>query len=845
MWAVGAGRPGVVSHALPRARGLAPWVLAWAASFARVAPAAPTPAVPLPVASERAAVRSLAIPASADQKALAVELAVDGLWFNVCLQSQCAARAGRVIALPSEAQARLAGGTLELLELAPGRRLAHVRIPTPEAAWEALLAAPVSGADPLVIFAGVTGAVRGEEGSREGDALWVREGDNKGRRVLLGRVREDVELCGRPTLVEPRLLDRDFGLRPAKVQQLSVDERRNARVLDARRAAAPTRGGNALRALAASSALGNPASLTDGRPETSWSEGRGGDGRGEFATFRPLSGAALVALEFLIRPEGDAAPAEGAAPRSFWLATRRSLFRVDFAEDAWRAAGAWYRVELPAPLTEDCLAVVLESSYSARAESRVTLAEVRGVSELQGLDPVQLVARLSTPGEAGAEVVPALLQSGNAGVEAVVGAFGALDAVGRLRALDVLEAGPCERVGRVYVALLTDEDPRIRRRAEQRLRACGEVVWDELREAFGASSGEAGVRLARALGELSPRLAVELLGPRLAAAGSELRPQYRAALNRAAQRPEAETGVRKLLAANSLGVNADIELLRATVDLLSRLEPEARLIFARAAAAARSFDQRYLLLGPAAALAPSDAQARGFLQRSLVDPDVYLRQAAARALPALSELESGLIAATRDPQVGVREASVLRLGEQRSTAAAGALRERLAEDAWPRVRVSAAQALAGLGPSPALDEALVEALEDPAEGVRAASLRALGRRGASAFLPAVRERFADPEEGAAVRAAAAQALAELCDRSSLEALTRATQELLGERPSSDAALLGGAAVAALGRIHPADLAQRLAPLAARGNQPALAQLVQAALQTSERCPLTPRVDTAR
>jgi hypothetical protein len=379
---------------------------------------APAHAAPAPAAAPTApAGRSSSVPGSADQKPLQVELASDAVRFAVCAGAGCSARAGKSIELPPEARGA-AGAVLEAVELSADRHIAHVLVPLPAAgtAWEALLAGPVRGNEPLVLFAGVTGAVHGEEGQREGDRLWIREGDNKGRRVLLGRVREDVELCGRPTLLEPRLLDRDLALRPAKVQQLTLEERRNARVLDARRREQPTSGGNALRALAASSAIGNPAFATDGSTGTSWSEGRGGDGRGEFVTFRQLSGSALVALEFSFRPDGDAAPADGAAPRSVWVATRSSVFRVDFPEDGWRQQGAWYRVELPAPISEDCLAIVLESSYAARPESSVTLAEVRGVSELQGLDPTALVARLSTPGLAASKIGRAGLREGGCGV---------------------------------------------------------------------------------------------------------------------------------------------------------------------------------------------------------------------------------------------------------------------------------------------------------------------------------------------------------------------------------------------------------------------------------------------
>lgn len=781
--------------------------------------------------------RSLVVPGSPEQKPLALELASDGLWLRICPEQTCAARTGRRLELPQEAGAGLAAATLAVLEIAPGRRVAHVRVPLPGGAWEALLGAAVGKPEPLVIFAGTTGAVSGEDGLRQGDMVWVREGDSKGQRVLVGRVRQDVQLCGRTTILEPRLLDQNLELRGAKVQQLSVGERRGAPVLQAqRRDAGPSRGGNALLALAASSAVGDPRALTDGRDETSWSEGRGGDGRGEFVVLRPLSGVGLVALEFLIRPAGDAVAADGSAPRSLWLATQERVFRIDFAQDAWQTPGVWYRVDLPEKLEVACLGLVLESSYASRDDSRVSFAEVRGISEFQGLEPAQLVARLSTPNEAGEQVVPALLQLGEPGVAAVVGAFDALDALGRVRALDVLEGGTCSAVAGTYARLLLDDDARIRRRAEQRLRGCGEGAWGELRAAFERSEGAAGARLAQVLAELAPALAVELLGPRLATAEPEQRADYRAALHRSAEQPAAEAEVRRLLSASALGVAPDIEVLRALGELLPRFAPQAHHAFARVAAAAQSFEQRYRLLGPAAALAAQDERARAFLESALVDPDAYLRSAAVRVAPELSQLHGALLGSTRDSEVRVREAGVLRLGELRLPASASALRERLVEDPWPLVRASAAQALALLGPAPELDRALGAALEDTSPSVRSAALRALGRRGAIASLPAIRARFKDEQETPEVRASAAQALAALCDQGSLEALGQAVSRLLSERPSADDLLVGAAAVTALGQLRPADLAARLQPLSRARNRPVLGQLATAALQVPSRCP---------
>jgi hypothetical protein len=786
----------------------------------------------------QAAPLELSLPRSAQQRALGVALGADGFWVAACPDAPCAARAGRRLDVPASVLARASSGTLEMVALGPEQRVAHARVPiSADSAWEAIVTAGAGSAEPVVVFAGLTGLSQGEDGQRSGDLVWIRN-DDKGRRVLLGRGREDVQLCGRPTLLEPRLLAEDSSLRPVKVQQLPLEERRAAPVLQAVRVAAPTRGGNALRAVAASSAIGDPGALTDGREDSVWAEARGGDGRGEFVVLRPLGGVALGALELLVRP-ASAAPGSGRAPRSLWLATRSALYRVDWSEDAWQSPGAWYRVELPGSLHTDCVALVLEQAWSERADSEVTLAEVRGVGELALLEPTELVARLSTPGELGAAAVPALLQLGEAGVEAVIGAFGALDAVGRARALDVLENAPCGASAAVYADLLDDEDAPNRRRAEQRLRTCGAAAEPALRAAFELATGDSGVQLARELALVAPALAVQLLGPRLASVAPEQRESYRDALSRASRQPAAEPELRRLLETPALGSAADVEVLRALGDRLPSFLPEASIALGRALAAARSFEQRYVLLVPASQLAASNPEAAAFVEAALNDVDPYLRGAAARQSPALPRLASRLLQASRDSGVRVREAVALRLGELALPNAAPVLIERLRNDRWPLVRSAAARSLSAVGPAPSVDAALVGALGDEAPNVRADALRGLGARGARSALPEIAARLRDGEEAPVVRAAAASALARMCDASQLDELTRLSRALLAERASPDDVAIGGAALAALGRLAPADLGQRLAPFAGVKGRPALAAMVDAAQRTEERCNVSP------
>ena len=77
------------------------------------------------------------------------------------------------------------------------------------------------------------------------------------------------------------------------------------------------------------------------------------------------------------------------------------------------------------------------------------------------------------------------------------------------------------------------------------------------------------------------------------------------------------------------------------------------------------------------------------------------------------------------------------------------------------------------------------------------------------------------------------ALAAMCDARSLAAWTKLAQ---GARPIDDKDhRLGSAAIAALGQVHPADLAQRLAPLLDKDTPTAAREAARAALAVHGEC----------
>ena len=123
-------------------------------------------------------------------------------------------------------------------------------------------------------------------------------------------------LCGRPSILAPRMVNpRDLTLRPAKVQRLSSNERDAApRIAAVRSTNPPGASARLLRAVSASSAVGNPASLTDGNPETTWAENRGGSGKGEFVLMNAPPELPMVGVGIGVRPE-KAAPSKGVSPK--------------------------------------------------------------------------------------------------------------------------------------------------------------------------------------------------------------------------------------------------------------------------------------------------------------------------------------------------------------------------------------------------------------------------------------------------------------------------------------------------------------------------------------------------
>jgi len=718
----------------------------------------------------------------------------------------------------------------EVVPLGAGRRAVVITIASGADTFQAVVAAPLTGTTPKILFAGLVGLLNGQEGTRSGPMVQVSEAAADGsKRVLVGEQNEAASLCGRPTILAPQLLTpNDLELHAAKVQRLSVKERDAARQVKATRLpdAEPSHAARSvLSALAATSAIGAPQALTDGDAETTWSENVGGDGKGEAVILHAPPELPISGLELTIRPKLKSMP-DGAAPESLFIVGPRDVVQVTLPEDAWQSPGARYHVALEPPLQSSCLALVLDTAFTQSKSAQVTVAELSVLSELSESRLPELVATLAGGGQRAEAVKSLLVAGGPAAQTAVAQAFPTLDEGGKRVALEILDQAPCEVSAPVYVTALTDKVEAQARHAQSRLSRCGAAGGEALAQAL-AKVDKTDKRLmpllVAQLTVIDPARAVRAFLPLMDEKTVLRRRLLRSALAQAARSDAAKPTIRAALADPQTPPAALIDLLRALGDQAPRFLPEADQALKRLAVNEKSFRSSYLLLGPTAALSSDSPEAQqGFRQALLDDHEPHVRAAALGLIKDPQRYQSELLGALTAHEVRVREAAVQALATPAAAFSSRALTERLSDDQWPLVRAAAADALARQPASGEADDKLGKALTDEAPLVRARSIRALGDRNVRKASSRIRDRLIDAEEWPEVRAEAARALGALCDQESVDELGAFAKKLTDPMASPDAQLIATASVLSLGRLAPGNLQQLLAPLSDK-KAPAQAQ----------------------
>lgn len=836
-----------------------PFALTAAALAPRAAAAQPADATrPAP---------SLTVPAGSGQDALWIQHGAAGLVGRACAGA-CgpSADAPPLVDVPPEVLAVLPSAKSAVIQLEGGRRVVRIdaEVPSKEggaSTWTALIAAPLTSAKsaaPVVLWSGWVGKKSGLEGEEAVHVLRV-EPLAKGSRVVIGEQRESLTICGRPAIVGARAVDPASLTmsRSAMVDSLSAAEKSKAeKVIAAREtgAVAPPVV-RLLRANAASSALEKRIdSLTDGGVGLGWTEAKIGDGTGEWVRMSASNEVGIQGLSVQIRPTDVEVP-DGAAPRTLYFATDDRLFQVDLPDSAWNDRDARYEVKLPAEVKTSCLAVVVAGAHAPKGVTnpRVTIAEITARTALDGMTLDALAGSLSGGGDR-ARAAAAMLGKGDSkAMAALTTAWDKLDTAGQSLATEVMDAAPCTDQAPFYADRLAQAkgkklsgpsaDPGVAH-ARDRLRRCGRASAPALAKLLKEAPDAIRVVAAEEIALVAPSEAITAILDVLPGVPDPVRRELRGSLARAAVSAKARASLASLLTAERFGALGDvakIDLLRAMGPVLPEVEGGKKVLLGLLGKDA-PFRTRYLLLAPAADLAAkSDADALSLLREAISkDADPHVRARAAEVAAKVPALAPELVTAAGDAEVRVREAAVRALsqtatqGGRLPSAAEPVLVATLSKDAWTFVRVAAAEALSASPRSDVADKALAGALADVSPEVRGRALDGLGVHQARTYAAAVRERATLAEETLDVRARALLALGAMCDRQSLDLLTK--YALGATSPTSEIERrLGAAALAALGDLHPGDLDRRIAPLTGKEAPLLVREMARSALAAKSTC----------
>jgi HEAT repeat protein len=709
---------------------------------------------------------------------------------------------------------------VEAVAVGRGKHVVHIRIPIKDdptgAAWEAILAA--GKAQP--VFSGMTGRTAGDPGERTGKA--VRIIDNGATSfVLVGDIREDLSICGQsatlldPLAVYPATLD----LRPATVQRLDANTQASAtRVVATDGGPRPTPPLARLLVARGSSVPGSRgAELTDGDATTSWVEKRPGVGQGEFVVMAAPRDVPISRMQLIVAPPGRP-PANGAAPRTFFLVTTTQTFEVTLPEDAWLKPAESYEVAFPLPIDASCIALVLDGAQTRDLlHPDVGLAELVAYSEFDtpGATLDDVARALSTRrGIAAAQV---LERAGDGALAAVEHVYAELDEGGRALAIDVAASHErCEEAAPLLVRALCEKGGQAPRKAREKLERCNgaaPALARSLRE-----NAQTRACVAPTLATIAPREALEPIADAMDATPEDeretratLREAFAAALNAA---PPGMLAT--LLGDARRSATGRLEIMRAAEGRVAEAPAESEAVVTELSKGSAPMRTRYLVLEPLEELARAgNRSAAARVAGAITHDEAWpVRARAAEIGAGVPEAEAALLAAARDPEPRVREAALQALAPSPPAGAVDIAASCLAQDGWSFVRAQAVAVLAKAPASRAVDEALGGALRDGATSVRGAALVALARHQATGYREAVRARLDDPDEDADVRAAAAQALGALCDVKATDRLTELARTLGRPATGDEQQQIGLGALVGLAALHPRDLQDRVAPLLA-------------------------------
>jgi HEAT repeat protein len=731
-------------------------------------------------------------------------------------------------------------------------RLAEVRLPVRGSGRAEMWVADVGVKPPRLLWKGFSGP---RDSDDEVSVMVQLTGDG----LIEYQTAASISRCdGQPARLFPRAWDFSSGrFRPV----LSPLPAPASRTLIARRddPAAPSgRPAGGFQWVAASTTategrdargLTAPVALNDGNPTTTWAEGLGGDGRGEFLTARAAAGPLLVTGLRIVPGDGSSAAAFRARNRlrRFQLAlgpNAEQKFDVELPTDPATGGGAaWNRpfwVALPQPLPSSCVTIVLTEVYRGseaappKTFGTTAIADLDVFTDLDqpgGVD--RLVAAMADGNDCAARV-PLLVGLGEPALALTVRALPSATGAARSCLLDALtrlapapntepvvnallaalrEATPAEEAA-IQRALLAAQPPPI---AALERYLTGKSNSDNNDGSDGAGGVDSRARAARLLGAFdSPAAAATLL------AGAGRGPdEVRAAVVQAlsvspALTPEALWTTLALNRSGPLG-DQTLDLLRV-LPLYWGRHPEAAASALPALRGAlgpeRPFEVRGRVVMAIGSLRTADG-ATALAELRAFDSDPTVRFLAARELAGDPGAVAGtaLRAALADGDPRVRETAAAALGQRGDRTASGGLVAGAKQEPWPAVRRAELDALGHLC-TPDGNELMIRAVARDQAEVRRVSLIGLARcrepRAAALLLNTLNR----ADETATTRELAATLLGDHGDAQLAPALALALRHLVAES-EADLALEAPAVAAlrALGRLGGADAVTAAANLA--------------------------------
>jgi HEAT repeat protein len=436
--------------------------------------------------------------------------------------------------------------------------------------------------------------------------------------------------------------------------------------------------------------------------------------------------------------------------------------------------------------------LAIDEAHVPQGASVGALAEIEVYTDLDfgGAAVDKVAAELDQGGIQAARAGELLARLGERGELAIEAALPSLAPEGRARAARALagRAASSPKARGMLAALLADPDDRVRTTALEALLSAGPEPAAQV-SARIAVADAFGDKVALALARAAPSLALPSILAAIEQAGGS-RPKLREALSLACD----GAGVSGLSAVRgwlenpgpNVSARAAVALALASNSKVDGAAVLAGDVVTDTHARAEEFEDLYRLV-LAARSARSGAEIDGWLMRLVAGDERWMLRAA--ALEALVAREAGEALPTARkalsdeyPRVRVTAAKAL----ASDASAAEALATHALRDRWGMVRAAAVLALAA---RPSARATIAQALKDQSSQVRVAAIAALTQAGARDAFGLVEERLRDEHESPEVVAAAIELVRTLCLSQGKDALlARLARGLTPHATSSDAEL---------------------------------------------------------